>query len=61
MSVFECDISDKLLTELKTKLRKKVRLEEDSVRFYVISHHTRGQVEVWNGPPVVQPAGSVVI
>ncbi|WP_418886936.1 CRISPR-associated endonuclease Cas2 [Gloeobacter morelensis] len=61
LSVFECDISDKLLTELKTKLRKKVRLEEDSVRFYVISHHTRGQVEVWNGPPVVQPAGSVVI
>jgi CRISPR-associated protein Cas2 len=61
LSVFECEISNKLLIELKAKLRKKINIEEDSVRFYVVSSHTLGQVEVWNGPPVTGPADSVVI
>jgi CRISPR-associated protein Cas2 len=61
LSVFECDMSEKLLLELKTKLRKKVHAEEDSIRFYAISIHTRGQIEVWNGPPVIEPADSVVV
>jgi CRISPR-associated protein Cas2 len=60
-SVFECDISDKLLKELKSKLRKKVDMEKDSIRFYSISYHTRGQIDVWNGPPVVEPAESVIV
>jgi CRISPR-associated protein Cas2 len=61
LSVFECDITDSLLKELKKKLKKKVHENEDSVRFYAISHHTRGQIDVWNGPPVSEPPNSVII
>lgn len=61
LSVFECEISEKLLAELKGKLQKKVHKTEDTVRFYAVSSHTRNQIEVWNGVPVVGPADSVVI
>lgn len=61
LSVFECDISESLLLELKKKLRGNVHLKEDTIRFYPISYHTRNQIDVWNGLPVVGPADSVVI
>lgn len=61
LSVFECEITDKKLGELKSKLRKKVHEKEDSVRFYAISHHTRSQTDVWNGPPIAEPPDSIII
>ena len=61
LSVFECELPEKLLLELKTKLRKKVDMAEDSVRFYAISSHTLSQVEIWNGPPLAESAKSVVV
>jgi CRISPR-associated protein Cas2 len=60
-SVFECALSAAKYEELRQRLRKRVKDGEDSVRFYPISRHTLGQVEVWNGCPVVQPPGSIVI
>lgn len=59
-SVFECVLSAAKYDELRQRLRKRVN-DEDSVRFYPISKHTLGQVEVWNGSPVVQLPGSVII
>ena len=41
---------------------QKVNLEEDSIRFYPVSRHTLGQVEVLGvGAPVTKAPGSVII
>lgn len=60
-SVFECLLGEAKLGELKRRLRKRVRLDEDSVRFYAIPQYSVGQIDVWNGVPVVEPPGSVII
>lgn len=60
-SVFECVLSVQKYRELQERLRPRVRPEEDSIRFYPLSGHTLGQVEVWGGVPVVQPPRSVIV
>ncbi len=61
-SVFECVLNQSKYEELRERLRKRVKLEEDSVRFYPLSGHTLGQVETWGvGPSVTDLPGSVVI
>jgi CRISPR-associated protein Cas2 len=61
-SVFECVLTPTKYDELRSRLRKQVKLKEDSVRFYPLSGHTLGQVVVWGVGPEVTPApGSVVI
>lgn len=60
-SVFECVLSEQKYAELQQRLRPRLKLEEDSVRFYPLSRHTLGQVEVWGGPPVTKMPGSVII
>lgn len=60
-SVFECLLSAGKYRELQKRLRPRVRPEEDSIRFYPLSGHTLGQVEVWGGVPVVQPPRSVIV
>jgi CRISPR-associated protein Cas2 len=61
-SAFECVLSRAKFDELKSRLGKKVNLEEDSIRFYPVSGHTLGQVEILGvGAPVTKAPGSVII
>lgn len=61
-SVFECMLPHSKYDELRARLKKMVKLEEDSVRFYPLSRHTLGQLETWGvGPPVTELPGSVII
>jgi CRISPR-associated protein Cas2 len=60
-SAFECVLSDRKFEELRSRLIKVVKMNEDSVRFYPISKHTLGQVIVWGNPPLTQIPSSVVI
>ncbi|WP_416672140.1 CRISPR-associated endonuclease Cas2 [Egbenema bharatensis] len=60
-SVFECVLPERKYEELRQRLRKRVKLPEDSVRFYPVSRHTLERVEVWGGCPVTQFPGSVVV
>jgi CRISPR-associated protein Cas2 len=59
-SVFECVLSGSKYQELRDRLRRHIK-DEDSIRFYPLSGHTLGQIEVWGGPPVLAPPGSVII
>jgi len=61
LSVFECLLNKRKYEELKQRLHKWVKLEEDSVRFYPLSGHTLSQVEIWGGVPLSQPPGSTII
>lgn len=60
-SVFECLLSTAKYDELRQRLRKRVNLDEDSVRFYPLSGHTLSQVEVWGGVPLTQAPGSIIV
>lgn len=60
-SVFECVLEPKKFTELKQRLRKRINLEEDSVRFYPLSKHTLNQVETWGGVPLTPIPGSFIV
>jgi CRISPR-associated protein Cas2 len=60
-SVFECILNPEKYKELRQRLKKQIEKDEDSVRFYPISHHTLKQVEVWGEPPVTQPPRSIVV
>jgi CRISPR-associated protein Cas2 len=53
-SVFECRLKPQEFRELSEKLRKVVKLSEDSVRMYPLSGHTLGQVELLGGLPLTQ-------
>jgi CRISPR-associated protein Cas2 len=60
-SVFECVLTQAKYDELRSKLRKRVKLSEDSVRFYPLSRQSLSQVETWGGQPVTTPPSSTVI
>jgi len=60
-SVFECVLEPKKFTELKQRLRKRINLEEDSVRFYPLSKHALNQVETWGGVPLTPIPGSFIV
>lgn len=60
-SAFECVLSDRKFEELKSRLAKVVKMDDDSVRFYPISRHTLGQVVVWGEPPMTQIPSSVIV
>lgn len=60
-SAFECLLNDRKFEELRVRLAKVVRMDEDSVRFYPISRHTLGQVVIWGEPPLSQPPSSVIV
>lgn len=61
LSVFECVLTETKYDELCQRLRKRVKLSEDSIRFYPISKHTLTRVETWGGLPLTKIPGSVVI
>jgi CRISPR-associated protein Cas2 len=60
-SVFECVLTAAQYDQLRKRLQKRVKVEEDSVRFYPLSRHTLDQVEVWGGVPVVKAPESTII
>jgi CRISPR-associated protein Cas2 len=60
-SVFECMLPAKKYRELCSRLRSRIKLEEDSVRFYPLSGHTLDQVVVWGGLPVTPMPGSTIV
>lgn len=60
-SVFECVLSREKFVELRYRLRQQFKADEDSLRFYPISSHTMGQIEVWGEPPLSEPPSSVII
>lgn len=60
-SVFECLLEPKKFKELKNRLKKRVNLEEDSIRFYPLSGHTIDQIETWGGVPLTQMPGSFIV
>lgn len=60
-SVFECQLSPAQLLELQKRLRRRVNLTEDSVRFYPIPPYVLGQIVVWGGQPLTEPPGSTVV
>lgn len=60
-SVFECVLPTSKYLELQQRLRSQINLEEDSVRFYVLSAHTLGQVVIWGGVPLTQAPKSIII
>ncbi len=61
-SVFECLLIQTKYNELRSRLKKQVKLEEDSVRFYPLSRHTLGQVETWGvGPAVTKAPRSTIV
>ena len=60
-SVFECVLSAEKYKELRQRLKPRIQLKEDSVRFYPLSGHTLSQVEVWGEPPLTQFPGSVIV
>jgi CRISPR-associated protein Cas2 len=60
-SVFECVLTDRKYQELKERLKRRVKLPEDSVRFYPLSSHTRSNIEAWGGEEIAQEARSIVI
>ncbi len=61
LSVFECLLTKQKYEQLKQRLKKQVKIEEDSVRFYPLSRHTLSQVEIWGGIPLSEPPNSVII
>jgi CRISPR-associated protein Cas2 len=60
-SVFECILNKSKYDELRTRLRKKVNLSEDSLRFYPLTRHTLSQIEAWGSPPVMEFPTSIII
>lgn len=60
-SVFECVLTSEQYAELRRRLKKRIKLGEDSVRFYPISRHTLAQVEVWGEPPITALPGSTIV
>jgi len=61
LSVFECILTPEKYKELRQRLKPRVKLAEDSVRFYPLSGHTLSQVEIWGEPPLTPMPGSTII
>jgi len=60
-SVFECVLTRAKYNEMRSKLKKKVKLAEDSVRFYPLSNQCFSQIETWGGQAITTLPGSVVV
>lgn len=61
-SVFECVLTAAQFYELKKRLKKRIKPEEDNLRFYPLSKHTWTQVETWGtGFPLTEYPGSTIV
>lgn len=60
-SVFECVLTDQQLEMLQRKLTRYIKSDEDQVRFYPMSAHTRGKVMILGFQPERQVDDAVFI
>jgi CRISPR-associated protein Cas2 len=60
-SVFECLLPAGKYLELQQRLKYKINLSEDSIRFYPISGHTSEKIQVWGGVPMISMPGSIIV
>ena len=60
-SVFECVLTRNQYTELQQRLQRHILFSEDSLRFYPLSRHTLGQIEIWGGAPLTTMPGSIIV
>jgi CRISPR-associated protein Cas2 len=61
-SVFECVLPRGKYLELQKRLKPKLNLEEDNLRFYPLSEHTLNQVETWGvSVEITPPPTSIVV
>jgi len=61
-SVFECVLTPNKYNELRQRMKLRVNLQEDSIRFYPLSGHTWTQVEAWGvGQPVAEAPRSIIV
>lgn len=59
-SVFECFVSAKELVLLHERLRKMLKPDEDSVRFYPLCQSCRSKVETVGGEKPEEPVAVIV-
>lgn len=60
-SVFECFLNASKYKELTVKVRKIVKIPEDSVRFYPLSRQSLSQIETLGGKPITAPSSSIIV
>ena len=60
-SVFECILSKAKYEELKKRLKKVFKSEEDSLRFYPVSGHTLSHIDIWGKLPLTSSPRSIII
>jgi CRISPR-associated protein Cas2 len=61
-SVFECVLDRAQYRQLGDRLKKRIKLDEDSIRIYPITRNTLQQVETWGvGNNLTQPPSSTII
>ncbi|WP_041619691.1 CRISPR-associated endonuclease Cas2 [Stanieria cyanosphaera] len=61
-SVFECVLRKEQYHQLCSRLKKRIELQEDSIRIYPLTRHTLDKVETWGvGTPVTSPPGSIIV
>ncbi|MEI7644323.1 MAG: CRISPR-associated endonuclease Cas2 [Chloroflexales bacterium] len=62
-SVFECDMEEKQVTQLRRRLNRLLRPDEgDSLRIYTLCTHCRAIVSIIGaGPPVAQASDVYII
>lgn len=60
-SVFECVLTQAKYDELRQRLKQRVKLADDNVRFYPLSRHTLNQIERWGGDPITTRPGSTIV
>ena len=60
-SVFECVLSKSLYNQLRERLQKQIKENEDSIRFYPTSGHTLAQIETLGGVPLTKAPSSTII
>lgn len=61
-SVFECVLDDNQYRQLGDRLKKRINLDEDSIRIYPITRHTLQQVQTWGvGKELTKSPSSTII
>lgn len=61
-SVFECVLDKGRYRQLRDRLKKRINLEEDSIRIYPIVKSSLSKVKTWGaGNELTKPPGSTII
>ena len=59
-SLFECHLTDKQYLQLRQRLERHVKPEEDSIRFYPLCSGCTGKVETVGGQKPTDPVAIIV-